>query len=203
MNYIFRLTNGRPGPDVGWFSRTVAATGILRTGLPFAVLFGSVCALHPIAAAGQTVALAWNPSPDANVAGYNLYYGGASRVYTNITNVGNVTNATVLALAPGMTYFIAATAFDNFGNQSAFSSEISYTVPVALPLVQIHSESAGQVILSVTGQIGHTNDILATQDFITWTVIGTVTTGGSAPTDFTDPDSANIGRRFYRTHEVP
>ena len=51
----------------------------------------------------------------------------------------------------------------------------------------------------MTGPIGHTYDILATQDFITWTVIGTVTMGASGSLDFTVTNAASFSKRFYRT----
>src|ERR1019366_8892747 len=38
------------------------------------------------------VGLAWDPSPDTNVVGYNVYLGVASRVYTNFFTVGMDTN---------------------------------------------------------------------------------------------------------------
>ena len=85
------------------------------------------------AQASTNVTLAWNPSADTKLAGYRVYNGVASHTYTNITQVGNVTNATVSGLAAGVTYFFAVTAFDSLGLESAFSSEISYTVPNSAP----------------------------------------------------------------------
>jgi len=51
----------------------------------------------------------------------------------------------------------------------------------------------------VTGPVGHTYDIQATQDFVTWTVIGIVTMGASGTLNFTDTNAAAFSRRFYRT----
>lgn len=82
----------------------------------------------PTAGAG-TVTLAWDPSPDTNVSGYNIYYGGASGSYTNKITELDVTNAVVSDLAEGATYFFAATAVDSSGDESDFSNEISYSVP--------------------------------------------------------------------------
>jgi hypothetical protein len=69
--------------------------------------------------------------------------------------------------------------------------------------VQLRSGSAGQFILTVAGSAGSTYDIQATQDFQTWTVIGTVTLGAGGLLDFTDTNAANFPLRFYRTHETP
>jgi hypothetical protein len=79
-----------------------------------------------------SVTLAWAPSPDSAIAGYRLYELVASETDTNVidvTDVGNATSATVTSLTNGVTYFFAVTARDTFGQESAFSDEISYTVP--------------------------------------------------------------------------
>jgi hypothetical protein len=88
------------------------------------------------------------------------------------------------------------------GQESAYSSEISYLVPVNLPSVQIRSGPAGQFILTVSGPAGQTYDVLASQDLSVWTVIGTVTPGAGGSLDFTDTNAANFPQRFYRTEET-
>src|SRR5208282_500930 len=77
----------------------------------------------------QSVTLAWNPSTDPTVVGYNIYYGGASGNYTNTLSVGNVTSTTVSGLVGGTTYYFAATTYNSAGVQSPFSSEVSYFAP--------------------------------------------------------------------------
>jgi hypothetical protein len=81
----------------------------------------------------QSVHLIWNPSTDPSVTGYNVYYGVASRVYTNKLDVGSATNATVSGLVVGSCYFFAATAYNLLGVESDYSSEVSYTVPSPRP----------------------------------------------------------------------
>ncbi|MGD0209117.1 MAG: fibronectin type III domain-containing protein [Verrucomicrobiota bacterium] len=148
--------------------------------------------------AAGSVTLAWNRSSDTNVAGYNIYYGGASGAYTNEISVGNATNATISGLVQGTVYYFAATTYAASGMESPFSSEVSYTVPI-LPGVQLRVKPTRQFTLTVTGTIGHTYNIQATQDFKTWTVIGTVTVGVSGSVNFTDTNAASFSRRFYRT----
>jgi hypothetical protein len=81
----------------------------------------------------QAVTLIWNPSTDPNVTGYNVYYGVASRTYTNKLDVGSATNATVRGLVIGAAYYFAATAYNLLGVESDYSSEVSYTVPTPQP----------------------------------------------------------------------
>ena len=148
---------------------------------------------------GQSVTMAWSPSADTNVTGYNLYYGVTSGTYTNKTNVGSATNATVSGLIAGVTYYFAVTAYDAFGQESAYSSEISYLVPSGLASVQVSSAPAGQSIVTVSGPAGHTYQILASPDLKVWTVIGNVTVGASGSLNFTDTNAAAFTQRFYRT----
>src|SRR6266567_3011338 len=80
----------------------------------------------------QSVTLAWNPDTETNISNYNLYYGGASGVYTNSANVGNATNCTVAGLQSAATYYFAVTADNTSGLESPPSNEISYTVPTVV-----------------------------------------------------------------------
>ena len=69
-----------------------------------------------------------NGSPVTDLAGYKIYYGTVPGNYTASINVGNVTSVPVTTLssavpAPGL-YYIAVTAYDTVGNESAYSNEI-------------------------------------------------------------------------------
>jgi hypothetical protein len=86
-----------------------------------------------MAYATGSVTLAWNASTDPIVVGYNVYYGGASGVYTNEVNAYSVTNITLSGLTPGVTYYFAATTYAASGLESPFSSEVSYLVPNPMP----------------------------------------------------------------------
>ncbi len=90
--------------------------------------FTSVLILFPVMAHALTpVTVAWdanNPVPD----GYILYWGTSSRNYTNSHNVGGATQYTVPDLQEGITYYFAATAYDDSGNASAYSLELIHTV---------------------------------------------------------------------------
>jgi hypothetical protein len=149
--------------------------------------------------AQANVTLAWSPSSDPIVAGFNIYYGGANGVYTNKTSVGMVTSFTVPNLVIGATYYFAETTYSAAGAESALSGEVAYTVPMPSAGVQLGVTPARQFVLTMTGPVGHSYDIQATRNFITWTVIGTVTVGSNGSFSFTDTNAARFMKRFYRT----
>jgi hypothetical protein len=157
-----------------------------------------MAATSPSVFGAQSITLAWSPATNADLAGYNVYYGSASHTYTNITSVGNVTNATISGLVEGGTYYFAATALSTAGLESGYSAEVSYSVPTALPAVQLQVTPAKQFILTITGTIGHTYNIQASQNLITWRVIGSVTVGAGGSSNFTDTNAASFSKRFYR-----
>jgi hypothetical protein len=95
------------------------------------LLSGLVVLWQMSALATQSVTLGWSPSGDPNVASYNIYYGTVSHVYAKKVSVGIVTNATISGLVVGATYFFAATTTDVSGDESAFSNEASYAVPLS------------------------------------------------------------------------
>src|SRR4051812_283398 len=78
------------------------------------------------ASALTNVTLAWDPSTDASVTGYRVYYGVLTGVYTNIVDAGSATNVTLSSLQTGTRYFFAATAVDNLGQESVYSAETNY-----------------------------------------------------------------------------
>jgi hypothetical protein len=147
----------------------------------------------------NSVTLAWNPSPDADVTGYRVYYGPASGSYTNSIAVGNVTSNTITGLVNGAPYYFAVTAYDWRGMESPFSNEIVYTP--GGPGVRLRVAPDKSVVVTVTGTAGRVYDILATQNLVNWTVIGSVTLGASASFDFTDASAANYPSRYYRTRQ--
>ena len=78
--------------------------------------------------------LAWQPSSDPTVVGYQLYYGTASHSYAHTVNVGPSTTVTVSNLLNGTTYYFAVTAYYSSGVQSPFSNEASGAFQAAFSL---------------------------------------------------------------------
>lgn len=127
------------------------------------VLAGFLIALNTLtsisALGGPSVNLAWDPSASTNVAGYNVYYGVASGIYTNVVPAGNVTNTTISGLASNTIYYFAATAYDSNGIESDFSVETNYITspllnypPTLNPIANLTIyENAGQQTINLTG----------------------------------------------------
>ena len=100
----------------------------------FLVAFGlSVQVMMPFKASATDVNLAWDASAGTNVAGYNVYYGSASRNYTNMLSTGLATNAIIPGLIDGEPYYFAATAYDSLGVESDFSDEAFWGPPPNQP----------------------------------------------------------------------
>lgn len=97
----------------------------------FAVLFHHLSLVALLSA--QSVSLAWDPSPDATVTGYAVYYGEAPDSLTNRVEAGNNLTVTVTNLVAAHTYYFVAVAYDGDGLESGPSNMISYEVPGPLP----------------------------------------------------------------------
>jgi hypothetical protein len=172
------------------------------TGLTKFLAGFTICTAFIMSVQAQAnVTLAWSPSSDPIVAGFNIYYGGASGVYTNKTSVGMVTSLMIPNLVIGATYYFAETTYSAAGAESALSGEVAYTVPMPSAGLQLGVTPARQFVLTMTGPVGHKYDIQATQDFKTWTVIGKVKVGSNGSFSFTDKKAAKFSKRFYRTRE--
>jgi hypothetical protein len=79
------------------------------------------------------VTLAWDANTDPNLAGYKIHYGNAGGSYPTVVDVGNQTTCTIPNLSAGMTYYFAATAYDQSGQESGYSNEVVYDAPSPCP----------------------------------------------------------------------
>jgi chitinase len=133
----------------------------------FACLIGAATA-----ATGQArdVTLQWDPSTEASVAGYNLYYnsdssslpfnGTGSTLGASPVNVQNQATATVTGLDPGRSYYFAVTAYDVSGMESAYSNIVNVSETTA-PTVSIGAPAANSTVsgtvlvnISATDNVG-------------------------------------------------
>lgn len=102
----------------------------LGLGLQVRASTNLVNGFYVISNPAPTVTVSWSSiTNDANLSGYNIYWGTASGQYSTMVHAGATNLATVAFPALGRTYFIAATTQDSNGLESAFSNEISVTFP--------------------------------------------------------------------------
>jgi len=155
--------------------------------------------------AAQSVTLAWNAVN--GVAGYHLHYGTASGTYSQTTDVGAITTATVSRLTPGLTYYFVVTAYNVAGLQSLPSNQVSFlaTANAAAParpvISAVQSVANGNVQLTVTDSVGQTDSVYASSDLQSWTLLSTaVTQTGTLTVD--DPAAAGVNQRFYRASDA-
>jgi len=78
----------------------------------------------------DVLTLAWDPPDQDPDLTYDLCYGTTNNTYSTCIDAGNQTSLTVENLEPGVTYYFAATATNQYG-VSEYSQEINYTIPLA------------------------------------------------------------------------
>lgn len=86
-------------------------------------------AFCPLARAGQSVKLAWNPISSSIVAGYMVNYGTNAANYSNQADAGTNTSLTVAGLQGGTTNYFAVAAYTANHSEGPLSSPIVYVVP--------------------------------------------------------------------------
>jgi len=105
------------------------------TVLFYVITFTILFLFHAATASAGSTTLSWYPptanedgTPLTDLAGYKIYYGTASRSYTQIIDVGNKTIQTVPNLSEGVTYYFAVTAYNTAQKESKYSNEIGRTI---------------------------------------------------------------------------
>ena len=87
-----------------------------------------------VASSVSTLTMAWNASTASTVAGYYLYYGTNSGVYSSKIDAGTNTTLPVTGVAPGTTYYFSVTSYSPARVESPLAQEVSYIVPGLLAL---------------------------------------------------------------------
>jgi hypothetical protein len=146
------MRNGLPsaqlaGVDVMQNNVVTLMKGAKRSVFAHALICGFILLASSSAFALQSVTLAWDPSPDPSVTGYNVYYGAATHTYTNKINAGNATSVVVSNLVEGATYYFVVTAYNASGLESDPSNEVTYAVPFP-PVVVLTSPASGAAYLA-------------------------------------------------------
>lgn len=87
-----------------------------------------------------TALLSWNASEDSTVAGYKIYYGMRQRSgdcpnggYDQIIDAKKATEYKLENLKIGQKYYFSVTSYNQSGQESCFSDEISKTIGFPWP----------------------------------------------------------------------
>ena len=151
---------------------------------------------YGIAKGAASASLQWNPNTDPSVTGYNLYFGGASRTYTNMASVGNTTSATVDGLIEGKTYFFAVTAYDVDGDESDYSDETVYIVPGFLAITP-GTNPGDPIRVQFPVAPAHWYELQVSGDLRSWTTVWQTLGVSNNWVEFDAPVSTS-GAQFYR-----
>lgn len=138
----------------------------------------------------------WDPSTDSSVVGHNVYYGGASGNYTNELSVGNATNVVISSLIEGRTYYFAVTAYDDLGDESDYSREITYIVPGVLAMSS-RSNETDPLRITFPVAAGHQYNLQFSEDLRSWSTLWQIAGVSNTWVEFDDPET-NVPQRFYR-----
>jgi len=112
------------------------------------------------------VTLAWDPNTEPDLAGYRIYYGLLSNEYSYSIDAGNQTSYTLSNLEDEKTYYFAATAYDQEGNESDFSYEVVFNAPLAACIYSVSPTSQSSAPEGGTGAVNVT-----TQSGCNWTAV--------------------------------
>jgi len=74
------------------------------------------------------VDLKWDASGEAELVGYNIYYGKSSGVYTRRRTVGRVNQYRLDGLNNNEVYYFALTAYDSQSRESDYSDEVAIII---------------------------------------------------------------------------
>jgi hypothetical protein len=163
-----------------------------------------------LAAAGSavsagTASLAWDPVPDADLAGYRIYYGISPTSYTQSVDVGNVTQATISGLTDCTTYYFGVKAYDTAANESTtYSNQIQgWSRPVVTSATPSAAEQGRTLTVTIAGtnfpagatalfsNVGITvnsTTVNACGQLTLNVTVGATATTGASNLDVTDPD---------------
>src|SRR5688572_31777284 len=94
--------------------------GFVSTGVAVAII---KCVMEV-----QAVTLSWNANPEANLAGYRLFWGETNSAAT-VREVGKTNRTHITNLVAGRTYYFRLTAYNTAGLESNPSATVYYTQP--------------------------------------------------------------------------
>ncbi len=116
------------GPAGGKITCGVSSPGLFRQGVWY-LYYDGYCVsdwLYQCEKKNTIRTLIFDPSADKRVIGYKLYYGQSGK-FDFVVDLGSNTSYDFYDLEEGATYYIAASSYDRYGNESSLSNVIVYT----------------------------------------------------------------------------
>jgi hypothetical protein len=124
--FVGRAASVTVGGDLAAGAHRLDAVAVTWNGAGFGA---ATHTFNVVASPTASATLEWDRNEDASTVGYRLHYGLASGSYTTTVQVGDVVTHTLTGLTPGLTYYIAATAYNAAGTDSGYSNEIVFPAP--------------------------------------------------------------------------
>ncbi|UFS69118.1 Ig-like domain-containing protein [Geomonas sp. RF6] len=135
-----------------------------------------------------TVVLDWDPSSDADLAGYKVYYqadsaavpfkGTGAAEGSAPIDVANTTTATINGLDPSRSYFFAVTAYNSAGTESVYSNviEIAEAMPPVVSITSAVVNAVAANVVTITASASDNAGVTGVQFYANGALIGTVST---------------------------
>jgi len=108
-----------------------------------ALILTSTMFISGLVYADATIDVQWSANTEADLAGYKMYRGSTSGIYTTSQDVGITPSGTFANVDDG-TWFIAVTAYDTSGNESGYSNEVIAVIDTASP------GSPANIVITIT-----------------------------------------------------
>jgi hypothetical protein len=152
---------------------------------------------------GASATLIWDPNPEADLAGYYVYFGTNSM---DRIQVGKQTTITLSNLVAGSRYTIYATAYNSAGLESEPSESVFYTpaVEVADPVLSMQAVN-GEIVISgsATPQQRLFLQAATSLNSPEWITVQTITPGIDGAVRIQLMEHLLNPRRFYRLAVAP
>jgi hypothetical protein len=129
--------------------------GLMARKISLLTLLAFALLLSPMVAYGAAVTLAWDANTEPDLAGYKIHYGTASGDYSDSIDLGNTTQYTLTGLDEGVTYYLAATAYDVDNNESAYSVELVHTIAESTHTITASAGANGSISPSGSVTVSH------------------------------------------------
>jgi hypothetical protein len=151
-----------------------------------------------VGAVACPVTLAWDASPDLNVAGYAIYYGPTNQPATNRMDTGRTQQATFMSLLADVNYAFYAVSYSTNGAESLPSNAIRIR-PTVLSRAQLTKQSnkwrvALKAAPGTVCRVQYADSLVSP----TWRTLTNVTASSLGDVVALDVVTNRVTARFYR-----